>query len=150
MSKLWRFVVILTLALFSTPAFAQTSDEQIAQEIRTLEDQLSAALVARDAAALDQLWHDDLVFIARNGSQTGKAERIAGQAASPPQAGESNTNDSVDVRVIGDAAVATVVSTWSFPGEQAPIVGRYRALHVWTREGGEWRLLAAQVASITE
>jgi ketosteroid isomerase-like protein len=129
-------------------SLAQEPDEAVVQEIRQLEGELTNALLERDAATLDRLWHDDLSFIARNGSQFTKSERIAGQAASRRQPGETNVNDAVTVRIIGDAAVTTVLSTWTFPSESGPVPGHYRALHVWVRDHGRWQLLAAQVAML--
>jgi ketosteroid isomerase-like protein len=135
---------IALIVVAATAAFAQ-SDEEDAAEVRRLEDELSEALVARDVGALDRLWRDDLMFIARNGRQYTKAERLAGQADAPRADGESNVNDAVSVRILDDTAVATVESTWRTAGGQET---HYRALHVWVRENGSWRLLAAQVASI--
>jgi ketosteroid isomerase-like protein len=116
-------------------------------ELQELEDELTRALFERDAATLDRLWHDDLIFIGTNGRQVTKAERLQG-LTTPPQPGESNVNDDVAVRALGETAVVTVLSTWTFPGDPKPSVGRYRALHVWVRDNGRWQLLAAQVARL--
>src|SRR5688572_1564790 len=139
-------LVVIGMTLVPSTGFAQRSDEAAVQEIRRLEDELTKALLERDVTALDRLWHDDLLFIARNGTQSTKRERIAGQGESRRQPGESNVNDAVDVRIVDGAAIATVLSTWTFPSDSGPVPGRYRALHVWIRSDGRWQLLAAQVA----
>jgi hypothetical protein len=127
-----------------TAAHAQI--EPSAAELRRLEDDLSRALVERDTAVLDRLWHEDLFFIGTNGRQFTKAERMAGvRAGAPRGAGETNTNDDVEVRFEDGVAIAVVTSTWTVPSAAVP-VGRYRALHVWTRVTGAWRLVAATVA----
>jgi ketosteroid isomerase-like protein len=132
----------------STTVFAQHGDDEIA-DLKELEARLTRALLERDTELLDRLWHDDLIFIARNGRQSTKGERLAAQRGSTAQPGETNTNDEVSVRMEGETAIVTVVSTWTMPAA-AVSTGRYRALHVWTRSAGAWQLLAAQVASIDE
>jgi ketosteroid isomerase-like protein len=132
-------------------ALAQPPDDSDARRVHALEDALSRALVERDRAALERLWHDDLIFIARNGSRWTKAERLANlDTAGARRSGETNTNDEVIVRIEGDTAIATVASTWTTPTSTASVGSRYMALHVWTRAGGSWRLLAAQVASVAD
>ena len=119
-------------------------------ELTRLEAKLTQALLDRDTQTLNRLWHDDLLFIARNGRQFSKTERLATQRAAPAQPGETNTNDEVTVRIEGETAIVTVVSTWTMPTSTSISTGRYRALHIWTRSLGDWQLLAAQVASIDE
>ena len=150
MSRLAR-TVVFAAALLALGSQAQTGDDVAARELRRIEDELSEALVERDAETLDRLWHTDLIFIRLNGQQSNKEERLAGLAtAGPRRDGETNQNDAVDVRIDGDTAVVTVVSTWTTPRDASVSVGRYRALHVWTREAGRWQLLAAQVALIAD
>lgn len=138
------------LLLVSLGCAGQPSEVPGATELRALEDELSRALVERDGAALERLWHDDLVFIARNGQQSTKAERLANLDAAPQRRGETNTNDAVTVRIDNDAAIVTVVSTWTMPTNAENMSSRYSALHVWTRSGGAWQLIAAQVTSLAE
>jgi hypothetical protein len=139
---------LLVAALAATAADAQI--EPSAAELRRLEDELSRALVERDTAVLDRLWHEDLVFIGTNGRRFSKAERMAGLRAGAPQGeGETNTNDEVEVRFEDGVAIVTVTSTWTIPTAAVPI-GHYRALHVWTRASGDWRLVAATVAVLRD
>jgi hypothetical protein len=63
--------------------------------------------------------------------------------------GETNTNDEAEVRFENGVAIVTVTSTWTIPTAAVP-VGRYRALHVWTRSSGAWRLVAATVAVLRD
>lgn len=143
-----RWSVFLVVASLSSNAWAQGTDAA-AQEVRQLEDALTQALVERDAAALDRLWHADLIFIGTNGAQTTKAERLAGQSTAAPRGPEANTNDAVTVRIEGDTAIVTVLSTWTFATDP-PTMRHFRALHVWIRDDARWQLLAAQVAILPE
>ena len=133
------------------PFAAHSQEDADVAVLRRLEAEMSRALVERDAAALDRLWHEDLVFIGTNGRQFTKAERLAGQRiAEGRRDGETNTNDDVAVRIEGDLATVVVTSTWTIPTDAALTASRFRALHVWRRASGEWRLLAAQVASLRD
>jgi ketosteroid isomerase-like protein len=145
----WVLAFAWTIAL-PLCGLAQGSNEAAAREIRGLENELTTALLARDVGALDRLWHDDLTFISRSGVQSTKGQRIAAQSSSPRQPGETNVNDDVAVRIVGDTAIAIVLSTWTFPSSSGPVPGRYRALHIWIRDAGRWQLLAAQVAMLAQ
>ena len=143
-------LALIAISLTAVPSggSAQDLDERAEREIRRLEDELTQALLERDVSALERLWHEDLLFIARNGTQFTKSERIAGQAESRRRPGETNVNDNVDVRIVGGTAITTVLSTWTLPSDSGPVPGRYRALHVWVPNDGHWQLLAAQVAML--
>ena len=150
MNRLILVGAITLLASVTLPCATGAQTNDATRELRAFEDELSRALVERDSATLDRLWHPDLIFIGLNGQQSTKATRLAGQrTASPRSTGETNVNDEVEIRIEhGNTAVVTVVSTWTTPGEASVSVSRYRTLHVWTRDAGRWRLLASQVARI--
>src|SRR6266446_9520810 len=89
----------------ATAAFAQSeskappSKRTVEGQLIELERQLSAALVREDAAALDGLWSNDLVFTFPNGKVSNKAQRLASQKpVTQPDPSESvTTNDEVKV-----------------------------------------------------
>ena len=145
-NKMWSLLLCTVL-----PFAAHAEEDPAVAALRGLEAQMSEALVERDAAALERLWHEDLVFIGTNGRQFTKAERLAGQRiAEGRRDGETNSNDDVVVRIEGDFATVVVTSTWTIPTAAALTASRFRALHVWKRASGEWRLLAAQVAALRD
>jgi Domain of unknown function (DUF4440) len=114
-----------------------------------LEDHLSEALAAYDAAEVAKLWDDAFVFVNPDGRMAKKAQRLAGIRRPDAKAGPPLTshNDSVDVQY-EDANVAVVLvrSTWRQGDRQ---LGQpYLATHVWIRRGADWKLLSAQVAQL--
>ncbi|HEX2818229.1 MAG TPA: nuclear transport factor 2 family protein [Phenylobacterium sp.] len=114
-----------------------------------LEDHLSEALAAYDAAEVARLWDDAFVFVNPDGRMAKKAQRLAGIRRPDAKAGPPLTshNDSVDVQY-EDANVAVVLvrSTWRQGDRQ---LGQpYLATHVWIRRGPDWKLLSAQVAQL--
>src|SRR6266446_7833924 len=92
----------------ATPAFAQSeskappSKRSVEGQLIELERQLSAALVKEDAAVLDRLWSNDLVFTFPNGKVSNKAQRLAGQKPSAQSSESINSNDQVKVYLYGD------------------------------------------------
>jgi hypothetical protein len=50
------------------------------------------------------------------------------------------------IRVYGDTAVATVLSTWR--AAEAATGDQYQATHVWVKQQGRWRMVAAHVAQL--
>jgi ketosteroid isomerase-like protein len=142
--------VSLLLLLVSFACAGQSNQAPDVAQLRALEDELALALVERDKTALERLWHDDLIFIARNGQQSTRAERLANLDAAPQRRGETSRNDAVAVRIENGAAIVTVLSTWTMPTDEGTVSSRYSALHVWTRSGAAWQLIAAQVASLVE
>lgn len=123
--------------------------DEIVKTIGRLEDELNLALVRYDTKALGRLWDDELAFVHPDGALATKAERMA-QLEGPAPNTPTSTNESVDVKVYGDVAVALVVSKWTGTMKENPFSARFRATHIWARRGGEWRMIFAHVSQIKE
>ena len=115
-----------------------------------LERQLSEALVKEDAAVLDRLWSNDLVFTFPDGKVSNKTQRLAGQkpAAQGSQSDSENSNDEVKVYLYGNTAVVTVLSTWRGKENNKAYSSQFQATHVWVKQEGRWQLVAAHVSSV--
>ena len=148
-------VVILTI-LAAAPAQAQSeskpapSERSVEGQLIELERQLSDALVREDAAVLDRLWSNDLVFTFPDGKVSNKAQRLALQkpAAQPSQSESETTNDEVKVHLYGNTAVVTVLSTWKGKANNQAYSSQFQATHVWAKQKGRWQLVAAHVSSV--
>ena len=150
-------VALLTIASAShAPPQAERkatpSNGRVERQLIELERQLSDALVKEDAAILDRLWSDDLVFTFPNGKVSGKVQRLAGlKPSTPPSQSDSeasNNNDQVKVHLYGNTAVVTVLSTWKGKAGTQEYTDRYQATHVWVKQQGRWRLVAAHVSQV--
>ena len=147
--------VLLTIVA-AAPALAQSeskaapSKRSVERQFIELERQLSDALVREDAAVLDRLWSNDLVFTFPNGKVSNKAQRLAGQKpAAPSSQSESvTTNDEVKVYLYGNTAVVTVLSTWSGKENNQAYSSQFQATHVWAKQQGRWQLVAAHVSPV--
>ena len=151
-------VSVLLILMAATAAVAQSeskaapSKRGVEGQLIELERQLSAALVREDAAVLDRLWSDDLVFTFPNGKVSTKAQRLAGQkpAAQPSQSESETVNDDVKVYLYGNTAVVTVLSTWRGKADNKEYSSRFQATHVWAKQEGRWQLVAAHVSPVKE
>jgi uncharacterized protein (TIGR02246 family) len=130
------------------PALKAAADD-VVRTIGRLEDELNLALVRYDAEALRRLWDDDLAFVFPDGALATKADRLADLKGPPPNM-PTSTNESVDVKIYGDVAVALVVSKWTGTMKQDPFSARFRATHIWAKRGGEWRMIFGHVSQIKE
>src|SRR5437660_10631019 len=107
-------IVAAASALPQSESKAAPAKRSVQGQLIELERQLADALVREDAAVLDRLWSNDLIFTFPDGKMSNKAQRLAGQkpAAQPSQSESETTNDDVKVYLYGNTAVVTVLSTW--------------------------------------
>jgi ketosteroid isomerase-like protein len=143
-------IVAATAALAQSESKASPSKRSVKAQLIELERQLSAALVREDAAVLDRLWSNDLVFTFPNGKVSNKRQRLAGQKPAAPasQSESETTNDEVKVYLYGNTAVVTVLSTWSGKENNQAYSSQFQATHVWVKQEGRWQLVAAHVSPV--
>ena len=129
---------------------ASPSKRSVEVQLIELERQLSAALVREDAAVLDRLWSNDLVFTFPDGKVSTKAQRLAAQKSAAPssQSESDTTNDEVKVYLYRNTAVVTVRSTWSGKANNQAYRSQFQATHVWAKQQGRWQLVAAHVSPV--
>ena len=152
-----RIVTIAALlAAAASFALGQTTDKQtkpagekadaagVEQELSRMTDQYIAALKGKDAAALGRLWADDLTFITSGGAVQTKAQRLADIQSGATKFDTLDAGDRA-MRVYGDAAVMTTLTTikGQYSGQEAS--GQYRVTQVWVRRGGAWQIVAIQM-----
>ena len=149
--KRLQLILLLTVAAASiAPAQNKAAPTQrsVENQLIELERQLSDALVKQDAAVLERLWSNDLIFTFPNGKVSTKAQRLAGQKPSDQSSQSTNTNDQVKVYLYGNAAVVTVLSTWTGKTGTQEYSDQYQATHVWVKQQGRWQLVAAHVSQL--
>ena len=147
------FSILLLTILAVLPATAHSnrkaisSTQKVERELVELERQLSEALARQDAASLDRLWSETLVFTFPNGQVSNKAQRLAAQKPSTDPNQLINRNEEVKVQLYRDSAVVTVRSTWvNKAGTQ--LGDPYQATHMWVKQHGRWQLVAAHVSQV--
>lgn len=139
-----RIIAIAVLLAAATTFAAGQTPAGVEQELMRLTDQYVAALKGEDAAALERIWADDLTFINSGGVVQTKAQRLADIRSG---ANKFDTLDAAErtLRVYGDAAVMTSLSTIKGQYGGQEVSGRFRVTQVWARRGGAWQIVAIQM-----
>src|SRR5262245_5802506 len=102
---------LLFLAAVSAHAQPQSQSQKcIVEEIRKIDRERIQAQVNADAAALDRIYADDFIGIGPSGTLRTKKDVLA-DFASGSLKFQSITTDDVQIRVYGNAAVETGLST---------------------------------------
>lgn len=111
--------------------------------VLTADMERTEAQIKQDAATLDRLLGDDLIYVHASGLVQGKAEFIA-DLRSSRRIYKKVTNSDVNVRVLKDAAVITAKSqiTVSFEGKENEL--SLQVIEVYAKRNGRWLLIAYQ------
>jgi len=118
------------------------------QEISALLDQYTQALIAKDAAALDRIWADDLTFINLRGEVLNKQDRMD-NIKSGATAFKTIDVTEKKIRVYGETAAGAtckVAIEGQYSGQ--PGGGNFAVTTVWSRAKGEWQMVAVQMTRI--
>jgi C-terminal processing protease CtpA/Prc/ketosteroid isomerase-like protein len=149
--KVKRLLIItLSVVLFSNLALAQTANtaQSSADEkaVTQLVHEWLDALVKSDFDALNRIIADDYIITNSDGSVLGKQQDLE-----PLKAGlkfESASIEDLKVRVYGETAVVTGVTTFkgSFKGREFTSRGRFT--DVWLKRDGRWQAIASQESAL--
>jgi ketosteroid isomerase-like protein len=148
--------LVLALLMAATPlAHGQTPDKQapaaaakpagggVEQILTKIENDTLVALLKKDAAAFGKFFADDAVLGTPDGAQLTKTQLLA-DVKSGALTLESSTISDMKVRVYGDAAVATYMTTDKGKYKGQDISGKYRWTDTFVRRGGTWLIVAGQ------
>jgi len=125
---------------------AQASGDQSA--ILDLVQRLAAAWVGGDRAFIEGLLADDWTVIDQGGRVLTKRQVLDEAFASAERRIESMVVDEVQVRMLGDVAVATgrTRATGSYRGESTTVTLRFT--DVFARRQGRWQVVASQGTTV--
>ena len=129
--------------LLSCCAWAQSSSD-----IEKLDDRWGKAIVSRDAAVLDKLLADDLIYGHASGVLDTKATYL-GKIRSGKQVYATLERKNVSVRIL-DANNAMTHSWMHVTGvnQDGKFDDRVMMLHIWTKRNGAWQLAGHQTARV--
>ena len=147
-----RLVITTVIFLAAAIASAQGQGERkdpsgaVEQAIRKLDNERIQAQIHADAAALDRIYADDFIGVGPSGTVRTKPQVIA-DFTSGNLKFQSITTSDVQVRVYGDAAVETGLSTMEGQDKGKTVPRDTRFTRVWINEQGRWRLVANHYSS---
>jgi ketosteroid isomerase-like protein len=119
----------------------------VEQVIRKLDNERIEAQIHANVAALERIYADDFVGVGPSGTVRTKPQVIS-DFASGDLRFQSITTDGVRVRVYGNAAVETGLSTMNGQDKGNAVPHDTRFTRVWVRQHGRWRLVANHYSSI--
>ena len=123
---------------------APNSDER---QILALEEAWVRALEAEDHAALDRIVASDFTFIEPDGSLLNREAYLADRGSNPAEIRSFEISEMV-VRVLGDTALVTGLSTIdeSLAGKRYKYKLRWKEM--WVKRSRSWQVLAGQATPV--
>lgn len=113
-----------------------------AKDILALEDQRYAAMIAVDKAALERLFHDELVYTHSSAAIDSKASFIASMGAKYRYTAAKRSEEVV--RFYGDTALVSGRAVLNVTVDGDPRVLNIAFLAVWVKTAAGWRFTAWQ------
>src|SRR5947209_17886934 len=122
---------------------------EVENEIRNLEEELTQTEMQLDVNALDRIYADDIMVTAPIGICVDKPAVISEvrQAADKATIGKYDKDD-LKVRAFGDTAVSSYRLTAWATVEGAEIKRALCITNVWMKRNGGWQIVARHTASL--
>ena len=137
-------LVLITLSLLAVPlAWSQGGNSE--QQIKTLIDQVYAALLKADTNFLETLLSDDYTGIRGDGLLLTKAQEIESVKSGAIKY-ETNEIKDLKIRVYGNTAVTTVLTFFKGITNGKPNSGNVRTTRVWVKQMGKWKCVSYQAS----
>src|ERR1041385_7630849 len=130
-----------SIALGQKQSAKKDQRRSVEQSIRLLDDERIQAQVHADATALDRIYADDFIGVGPSGTVRTKPQVIA-DFTSGNLKFQSITTDDVQVRIYGNTAVETGLSTMTGQDKGKAVPRDTRFTRVWVKQQGRWRLVA--------
>jgi uncharacterized protein (TIGR02246 family) len=121
--------------------------ETTEQAIRRLDHERIQAQINADALALDRLYAADFLGVGPSGTVRTKTQVIA-DFTSGELKFQNITTDEVQVRVYGNTAVETGLSTMTGQDKGKSVPRDTRFTRVWVKQEGQWRLVANHYSTV--
>jgi uncharacterized protein (TIGR02246 family) len=138
--------VTVGLAVAQTETGSRSQHASVEQIIRKLDEERIQAQIHADAAALNRLYADDFIGVGPSGTVRTKPQVIA-DFTSGTLKFHSITTDEVQVRVYGNTAVETGLSTMKGEDKGKTVPQDTRFTRVWVKQQGRWLLVANHYSS---
>src|SRR4029077_13811827 len=119
----------------------------VEQTIRKLDNERIQAQIHADMAALERIYADDFIGVGPSGTVRTKPQVIS-DFTSGDLRFQSITTDGVRVRVYGNAAVETGLSTMNGKDKGNAVPHERLFTRVGIKQQGRWRLVANHYSSI--
>jgi len=149
-----RQIFAIAVVAFSAAAISSGQEQGairdprriVEQVIRKLDNERIQAQIHADVAELERIYADDFIGVGPSGTVRTKPQVIS-DFTSGDLRFQSITTDDVRVRVYGNAAVETGLSTMKGQDKDKEVPRDTRFTRVWVKQQGHWRLVANHYSS---
>ena len=118
------------------------------EELSTFEQEFTQAVAANDAAAIGRFVADDWVIVDADGSVIDRS-RFISVIESGALTHDSMESTDLEVRVHGDTAVVTGITTSEGQFMGQGFATRERAIDVFARLNGQWLCVFSQLTRVS-
>jgi len=140
---------LLLLTAVSVHAQPPTQQKGVVQEIQKVDRERIQAQVNADSVALDRIYAADFIGIGPSGTVRTKKDVLSDFASGRLKFQAITTHD-VRIRVYGNAAVETGLSTMKGQDAEIVVPEENRFTRVWIKQGGQWRLVANHYSNLVK
>jgi len=141
--------VFLRAGVLATLAFTWLFAADTDSDIYNAEKAWAAAVVARDAAELERIFANELIYAHSTGVVETKQQYIE-RLKSGAQKYDAITHENTKVVDYGNAAVAHSTVRMSGTSNGRPFNDHVMMLHLWVKRGGTWQLAAHQTTKLAQ
>ncbi|QIP16586.1 nuclear transport factor 2 family protein [Spirosoma aureum] len=118
------------------------------EEIQLVEQRLREAMLGSNIEELDALLSDELLVTGPDGKLVGKADDLAAHRTGIVRI-ESMVPQETIIKILPETAVVfALMAMQGFIQDQA-FAGLYRYTRVWSRQTGNWQIVAAHISPAT-
>ena len=139
--------LLVLAAVFAQAQPQSRSEGRVVDEIRKADRERIQAQVHADAAALDRIYAEDFIGVGPSGTVRTKTQ-VLSDFSSGSLKFQSITTDDVRIRVYGNAAVETGLSTMKGQDADKVVPEENRFTRVWIKQQGQWRLVANHYSNV--
>ncbi len=132
-----------------TAANETSQTTQAEKEVLQAEQARRVAVLASDVQALDRLWHENYRQVTWTGDLRTKLYRLAVFREGLAKY-QSITNEDVEVRIFGDTAVVTGLTTRKGKEGKYDVSGVFRFSRVWIKQEGRWQAILLQYTRLAQ
>jgi ketosteroid isomerase-like protein len=140
--------IALSIGACATQQPAKTEDTtKTIAHLTALSDAWDKAIVRKDRVAIESNMADDFRNIDGAGNVGAKKEFVEGLVAADLQI-DPYTVEDFDVRLFGDVALLSGHTHMTGHEEGKAFATHYRYIDIYTRRGGEWKIVSVQITRI--
>lgn len=146
--KLTLILVTFVTAMFSQ-ALGQIPRNEMQEEVLKLENEFAHAVVKNDPEAIGRFLADDWIIIEPDGGIIDRA-RFLEVIKSGALTHELMESDDINIRVYGNTAIVTGLTTSKGKFMEQVFTTRERATDVFVNENGRWQCVFSQLTRFTK